>query len=121
MNLDNFAMRCEREGIYNIESEMSRPCLWVMGGGEIGLINTESKIRVPVCDVPILIEELQGLYEDYKLLERQGRTLTKNDKRSECISLINLGYSNRQIADKLGWSISKVNGVRHYERRKNGD
>lgn len=115
MNINNLATKCEREGIYNVESEMSRPCLWVMGGGEIGLINTESRIRIPVCDVPILLEELQGLYEDYLLLERQGRTLERSKKANECVRLINLGYSDKQIAEELDWSASRI---RYYRRRK---
>lgn len=65
-NIDSLALFCESNGIYTIEGNIRKRTLYVTGGGEIGIIQTDGRIRIPLEMVQNFINELQEIAEDYK-------------------------------------------------------
>lgn len=65
-NIDSIGMFCDNNGIYAIEGQIGKRTLYVTGGGEIGIIQTDGKMRIPVNMIPSFIAELQEVANDYK-------------------------------------------------------
>ena len=92
-----------------MQSEMKTPSVWFMGGGEIGVGTNEGTVRFRISDVPMMIEELEGLYEDYRDLERQCRNLkSKREKVGKCKELLRAGFTYAEIERLTGMTRTNV-------------
>ena len=119
--VESLALRCEELGIYNVQSEMKTPSVWFMGGGEIGVGTNEGTVRFSIYDVPMMIEELQGLYEDYKDLERQCRNLkSKRERVGKCKELLDRGFTYESIERLTGMSRTNIINTNSRMRCGNG-
>ena len=98
-DLDKVGLKCEDAGIYSVESQMKTRSLWVLGGDEIGLITSEGRIRVKVSDIPKMIEELQGLYADYKSLRGRALPVSKRVRMNQCREMLKAGKTYEEIAE----------------------
>lgn len=98
-DLDKIGLQCEDAGIYSVESQMKTKSLWVLGGDEIGLITIEGRIRVKISDVPKMIEELQGLFADYKSLRGRALPGSKRGRMNRCREMLKAGKTYEEIAE----------------------
>lgn len=118
-NLDNIAIFCESEGIYAIEGVLDKRTIYVTGGGDVGIIQTDGKIRIPLDMMPEFLRELQEIAEDYrerihaerilKPISRTGRGRRKIDIDTDAMVLDLLrGMKLRNVAEKYQVSLSYV-------------
>lgn len=96
-HLERIGLKCEDAGIYSVESQMKTKSLWVLGGEEIGLITNEGRIRVKISDVPKMIEELQGLYADYKSLRGRALPGSNRERMNRCREMLKAGKTYEEI------------------------
>ena len=125
-DLDKVGMKCEDAGIYSVESQMKTRSLWVLGGDEIGLITIEGRIRVKISDVPKMIEELQGLFADYKSLRGRALPGSKRERMNRCREMLKEGKTYEEIEKETHLTHKQVYNVDHRmktekKRRRNAN
>lgn len=107
VNVDNIGIVCENNGIYAIESELSKRTLYAENEGDFAIIQAGGCIRVNLEDVPKLAKELQAVYKECCEHEFEKKKITRrraskyNVAEDRLLILFKRGWSNMEIEEEL--------------------
>lgn len=128
LNVERLAFKCHNQGIYAVESETEERMVYICDNGELAIARNNGLLRLDVKDVPMLIEELKGIYEDYTYRENGQLQLKatarirhfgeeKDARYNIILEMLKAGAKGKEIAAHLGMSQQFVsNKKKEFER-----
>lgn len=113
INVDRLAMMCYDGGVYAIESEMENRTMYIYGDGELAITRKNGILRLDVDELPQLIEELVGMYDDLKQRKQEQLELRGSAKFQErldetILRMSKMGKKPKEIAKWCGVTPSVV-------------
>lgn len=72
MNLNKLRVKAETNGIYTVDSEAKNVLFCYCDREFLIITRNKGVVRIAAKDLPVILEELQGIVEDVADLERMG-------------------------------------------------